>query len=285
MEDRKEIMDTYKIKNRNDRRTFLKKAIGASIVAATTTRSLYGQPSPVPQTVRQAQTKVLFVWGGWAGHEPAQCRDVFVPWLEEVGCDVTVSDTLDAYLDEALMESLDLIIQTWTMGTITSGQSQALLGAVRNGVGIAGWHGGIGDSFRDNTEYQFMVGGQWVAHPGGVIDYEVNIVDEHDPVTVGLKDFYVHSEQYYMHVDPNVKVLATTTFTGEHTPWIDGCIVPVVWKKMYGNGRVFYNSLGHGAADFEVYETWEITKRGILWAAESKHAEPEEWVKPVYPNR
>jgi len=27
--------------------------------------------------------KVLIVWGGWAGHEPKQCVDVFAPWLAE----------------------------------------------------------------------------------------------------------------------------------------------------------------------------------------------------------
>src|SRR5690606_28159864 len=126
------------------------------------------------------------------------------------------------------------------MGRIENEQEAGLLKAVRSGVGFSGWHGGSGDSFRDNTEYQFMVGGQWVAHPGGVIDYRVNIVNSKDPVTKGLDDFDMHSEQYYMHVDPNVKVLATTTFSEDHSPWIAGCVVPVCWKKYYGEGRVFY---------------------------------------------
>ena len=127
---------------------------------------------------------------------------------------------------------------------------------------------GLADSFRMNTEYQFMVGGQWVAHPGGIIDYEVNIVPEKkdDPIVKGLKDFKMHSEQYYMHVDPGVEVLATTTFSGKYAPWIEGVVMPVVWKKYYGKGRVFYCSLGHVAADFDVPEAREIVKRGILWA-------------------
>jgi type 1 glutamine amidotransferase len=142
-----------------------------------------------------------------------------------------------------------------------------LLDAVRSGVGIAGWHGGLGDSFRNNVEYQFMVGGQWVTHPGNIIDYEVNILDHDDPVTRGLGDFKIRSEQYYMHVDPSVKVLATTTFTGEHAPWVKGVVMPVAWKKMYSRGRVFYCSLGHVAADFKVREAREMVKRGMLWAA------------------
>jgi type 1 glutamine amidotransferase len=208
----------------------------------------------------------LMVWGGWPGHEPKQCVDIFAPWLESQGYRVEVSDTLDAYLDARLGE-LSLIVPVWTQGTITREQEKGLLDAVRGGVGVAGWHGGMGDAFRDNVEYQFMVGGQWVAHPGGVIDYTVNVVDHEDPVTAGLSDFGMHSEQYYMHVDPHVKVLATTTFTGEHAPWIEGATVPVAWKKMYGKGRVFYTSLGHVAADFDVPEAKTIAQRGMLWAS------------------
>lgn len=218
------------------------------------------------------------------GHEPKKCTDLLVPWIREEGAEVTVSDTLDAYLDKNLMKSADLIIQVWTMGEISRDQQNGLLETVREGAGLAGWHGGLGDSFRNNTQYQFMVGGQWVAHPGGVIDYRVNIVDHEDPVTSGLDDFDMHSEQYYMHVDPNVKVLATTTFNGEHAYWIDGCVMPVVWKKMYGKGRVFYSSLGHKAVDFEVPEALEIMKRGIVWASKSKYEDPEKWKYPAYRN-
>ncbi len=211
--------------------------------------------------------KALVVWGGWLGHEPKQCADIFAPFLRSKGYDVTVSDTLDVYLNKELMDSLDLIVPAWTMGTITGDQEKALLAAIKNGVGIGGWHGGMGDSFRNNTEYQFMVGGQWVAHPGGVIDYRVNITRPDDPLVAGLKDFDMHSEQYYMHVDPSNEVLATTTFSGEICPWIEGTVMPVVWKRVYGKGRVFYASLGHVAKDFEVPEALEIVKRGLLWAS------------------
>ena len=218
------------------------------------------------------------------GHEPDKCRDIFVPWMKAEGADVIVSDSLDAYLKYDLKKDIDLVVQAWTMGQIEGNQENALLEAVRGGVGLAGWHGGLGDSFRNNTEYQFMVGGQWVAHPGGVIDYRVNITDHDDPLTKGLSDFEMHSEQYYVHVDPNVKVLATTTFNGQHADWIDGNIVPVVWKKYYGRGRVFYSSLGHVADDFKVPQALEIQKRGIIWASQSKYETREELLQPVYKN-
>jgi type 1 glutamine amidotransferase len=226
--------------------------------------------------------RVLFVHGGWDGHDPEPTRDLFVPWMRSEGANVIVSDSLGVYTIEEIMDTLDLIVQIWTMGTITKEQEEGLLNAIKRGVGIAGWHGGIGDSFRNNVEYQFMVGGQWVSHPGGVIDYEVSIIDQTDPVTKGLEDFAMHSEQYYMHVDPNVKVMATTEFSDEHADWIEGCTMPVVWKKYYGKGRVFYSSLGHVIADFDVPEVLEIQKRGIRWASESLYHPFEEWRNPKY---
>ena len=209
------------------------------------------------------------VWGGWEGHQPKQCVDIFAPFLREQGFEVEIADTLDAYLDSDTLSRLSLIVPVWTMGTITKEQERGLLDAVASGVGVAGWHGTMGDSFRNNTEYQFMVGGQWVAHPGNIIDYTVNIVNHDDPIMAGLADFTMHSEQYYMHVDPSNQVLATTSFSGEHggTPWIAGTLMPVVWKRSWGQGRVFYSSLGHIAGDFQVPEACTIMQRGMLWAA------------------
>ncbi len=211
--------------------------------------------------------RALMVWGGWEGHEPKQCVDIFAPFLADQGFDVRIENTLDVYTERDYMQSLSLIVQVWTMGEISPEQADGLLSAVRSGVGIAGWHGGLGDSFRNHTEYQFMVGGQWVAHPGGIVDYTVNITKPDDPIVAGLEDFKMHSEQYYMHVDPSNEVLATTTFSGEHCPWIEGVVMPVVWKRRYGEGRVFYCSLGHVAADFDVEEARTIVQRGMLWAA------------------
>ncbi len=209
----------------------------------------------------------LLVWGGWDGHEPKQCVDIFAPWLREQGYEVEVSDTLDAYLDVEKLKSLSLIVPVWTMGTITREQERGLLEAVASGVGLAGWHGGMCDSFRNNTEYQFMTGGQWVSHPDGICDYTVNIIKPADPIVAGLKDFAMHSEQYYMHVDPSNEVLATTTFNSAKYPWVKNVVMPVVWKRQWNQGRVFYSSLGHVAKDFEVPEARTIMQRGMLWAS------------------
>jgi len=263
------------------RRSFLAKTTAAAAAAAIAP-SVFGQNLVFNEKSQLKGKKVLFVWGGWMGHEPDKCRDILVPWMISEGAEVTVSDTLEVYVKTDLKKDVDLIVQVWTMGGIESKQEQALLEAVKSGVGLAGWHGGLGDAFRNNTEYQFMVGGQWVAHPGGVIDYRVNIVDHEDPVTKGLSDFDIHSEQYYMHVDPNVKVLATTTFNDKNAYWIDGTVVPVAWKKVYGIGRVFYSSLGHVADDFKVPEVLEIQKRGIHWACMSKYEPVEPWKQPAY---
>ena len=223
-----------------------------------------------PGAVVHAQApkpKVLVVWGGWAGHEPKQTVDVFVPWMAAEGFDVEVANTLDAYLDAEKMKGLTLVVQAFTMGQLTPPQEKGLLNAIRGGVGMAGWHGGMSDAFRASPEYEFMVGGSWAAHPGGILEYDVQIAKPGDPITRGLSTFRMRSEQYYMLIDPNVDVLATTTFTGKAAPWIDGAVMPVAWKKLYGKGRVFHSTLGHAAADFTVPEALEIMKRGIRWAA------------------
>lgn len=211
----------------------------------------------------------LVVWGGWQGHEPKECVDVFIPFLESAGFEVRVETSMDVYTDADYMGSLSVVVPCWTMGEISGEQCKGLLQAIKGGLGIAGWHGGMGDAFRQATNYQFMVGGQWVAHPGGIVPYTVNITKPEDPVMADLSDFAMTSEQYYMHVDPSNEVLATTTLTGElgDSPWISGCVMPVVWKRLYGDGRVFYSSLGHVAGDFDVPECRTIMERGILWAA------------------
>ena len=211
----------------------------------------------------------LMVVGGWEGHTPEKSADVFQPLLEEASFTVRRETTLDAYLDTDLMKSIDLVVPIWTQDQITNEQLEGLQSAVNSGTGMAGWHGCMADSFRHSPPYQFMVGGQWVAHPGGIIDYEVNITDHEDPITEGMGDFKMHSEQYYMHIDPSNEVLATTTFSGEHAGayWIKDVTIPVYWKRMWGEGRIFYGSVGHQFSDFDVPEAREIMRRGMLWAA------------------
>jgi uncharacterized protein len=238
-----------------------------AVVAFLFVVSLASAAAGVAQAKPGAGKKVLIVWGGWEGHEPKQCVDIFAPWLEQQGFEVEIRNTLDAYNDGARLKTMALIVQVFTMSQITGDQEKNLEEAVKSGVGMAGWHGGMADSFRSNTEYEFMVGGAWAAHPGGVIDYDVDVTNHTDPITKGLTGFHMKSEQYYMLVDPNVEALATTTFQGQYAPWVKGTVMPVVWKKMYGGGRIFYTSLGHVAKDFDVPQAREIVKRGLLWAA------------------
>ena len=211
--------------------------------------------------------KALVVAGGWEGHEPRQCMEKLVPVLEQEGFDVAASDSLSIFTEAEGMAALSLVVPIWTMGTIESQESRGLQDAIRSGVGLAGFHGGMADSFRQDTNYQMMVGGQFVGHPDGIKDYVVNILPGDDPITAGVGDFKMHSEQYYMHTDPSNEVLATTTFDTETAPWVNGTVMPVVWKRMFGEGRVFYSSLGHVAADLEVPEVMEVLKRGMVWAA------------------
>jgi type 1 glutamine amidotransferase len=210
--------------------------------------------------------EALIVWGGWAGHEPEQGARIIRDMLTEDGFSVRLATETKAFADPAI-HSLSLIVPIYTMSKIEKEEAKNLSAAVASGVGLAGYHGGMGDAFRDNVDYQFMVGGQWVAHPGNIIDYRVDVTRPDDPVMQEVSGFPYRSEQYYMHVDPSNEVLATTTFSGEHAWWIDGVVMPVVWKRRHGKGRVFYSSLGHVSAEFEVPEMRTILRRGMNWAA------------------
>ena len=210
--------------------------------------------------------EALIVWGGWNGHEPERCADIVSAMLREDGFKVHVDNTTAAFAASSLA-NMSLVVPIFTMAKIEKKEVENLTKAVRDGVGLAGFHGGMCDAFREAVDYQFMCGGQWVAHPGNIIDYRVNVARPDDDVMQGIEDFDYRSEQYYMHVDPSNQVLATTTFSGEHAGWIDGVVMPVVWKRRHGEGRVFYSSLGHVASEFEVPQMRTILRRGMLWAA------------------
>ncbi len=218
--------------------------------------------------------RALIVQGGWDGHEPKLTSRRFAGLLEKNGFKTEISDTLDCFSDLGALLSLDLIVACWTMGTIDRAYSKNVARAVGAGVGLAGCHGGMCDAFRNDTEWQFMTGGQWVSHPGGDgVHYMVNVCRGSSPIVEGLSDFPVCSEHYYLHVDPAVEVLATTRFPSVPYYHISNKPVdmPVAWTKFWGNGRVFYTSLGHHDDVFDKSPLAQVLmERGMLWAAAGK---------------
>lgn len=218
-------------------------------------------------------SKALIVWGGWDGHEPEQVAAIFERILKEEQFEVEVSNTLESYADAEKLMGLDLIVPLWTMGQIEQELVNNVSAAVQSGVGLAGIHGGMCDAFRNNVDWQFMTGGQWVAHPGNDgVEYMVNMKRGSSPLLDHIEDFQVKSEQYYLHVDPAVEVLATTRFpvvTGPHAA--NGPVdMPVVWTKRWGAGRVFYNSLGHHADIVDMKPVTEMMRSGFKWTAAGK---------------
>ncbi|MEK6248179.1 MAG: ThuA domain-containing protein [Planctomycetales bacterium] len=227
----------------------------------------------------------LFV-GGWEGHKPTTFSDWCEALLQAEGFVVEIYDTLDPLADPEGMADVDLIVPIWSSarsshkpeyGNMTKPQEDGLLKLIATGCGIGGWHGHMGDAFRDRPTYHFLIGGQFVAHPPGwpdnpvpsddFVDYDVTITAPDDPIVAGIESFRLHSEQYYMLVDPSNDVLATTTFSGEHLWWIEGNEIPVVWTRRWDKGRVFYCSIGHTLDDLKVPQVADIVRRGLVWAA------------------
>ncbi len=243
--------------------------------------------------------KAFIFYGGWDGHEPEKVSARFKKMLENENFDVVREDTLDRLEDAEFLKSMDLIVPCWTQGDLDDRKCFPVTEAVMTGTGIAGCHGGMCDSFRWSVEWQFMTGSQWVSHPGepwlhhcsklteqnldylnknypetsadGAFwtEYEVNFKRQSSsPLVEGLEDFRVYTEQYYLHVDPCIDVLATTPVrtSGPHRP--NGVVeMPVVYTKLWGEGRVFYNALGHHDDIFDIPQVAEVQRRGFLWAA------------------
>ncbi|WP_129771688.1 ThuA domain-containing protein [Streptomyces sp. L-9-10] len=212
--------------------------------------------------------RALVVRGGWEGHQPVAITELFLPFLRDRGFDIRISDTLDVYTDAELLAATDLVVQCWTMGEITAEQSAGLTAAVLAGTGLAGWHGGIVDSFRGDVGYQLLTGGQFLMHPPGFSDHEVTLVEERagHPVIAGLSDFGVHTEKYWLATDPLIDVLATTEFAADEER-ARPVTMPAVWTRTWGEGRVFVSTIGHKPDDFDVPEVRVLTERGLLWAS------------------
>jgi type 1 glutamine amidotransferase len=217
-----------------------------------------------------AARHALVVRGGWEGHSPVEATDRFIPFLEEQGFTVDVQDSPAAYDDAEALLRTDLVLQCYTQGVATDQQVNNLSAAVKAGTGLAGWHGGIVDSFRGSPDYLHLTGGQWAAHPGDFVDYEVEVVEERKdhPIVEGLDRWKHHTEQYWVLTDDLNDVLVTTRFEATpDTPWRADLVVPAVWTRLWGRGKVFVSTLGHKLEDLDVPQVRTLTERGLLWAA------------------
>jgi type 1 glutamine amidotransferase len=227
--------------------------------------------------------RALIVRGGWDGHQPVEATDLFIPYLEEHGFAVRVADSPAPYADAALMASTDLVVQCMTMSTIAPEELAGLIAAVEAGTGLAGWHGGIADSYRAGADYLQLIGGQFAAHaareaPGERIgDQSDNYVTHRitmtpaaagHPVTAGIEDFELHTEQYWVLTDDYNDVLATTTTAVRPWgAWHRPITAPAVWTRRWGRGRIFVATPGHRVEILKDPNVRTIVERGLLWAA------------------
>jgi type 1 glutamine amidotransferase len=222
----------------------------------------------ITSTTQEGYTmrKAIIVWGGWQGHEPDQCARIVGELLAKDGFQTEVTNDL-GILGSAMLAEADLLVPVITGETLEKAQAAALVEAVRGGLGLGGHHGALATSFKESASFRYVSGVTWVAHPGNIIDFRVAVTRQDDPVMEGIADFDYRSEQYYLHYDPSVEILATTTFTGEYDMAARNVTMPVVFKRHFGAGRVFYSALGHRAAEFDHPFMPLILRRGLSWAA------------------
>lgn len=225
----------------------------------------------------------LIMRGGWTGHQPVETTDSFIPFLAEHGYDVRVEETTAVYADVDYLAGVDVVVQTNTMNTIADEELRGLIAAVSNGTGLAGWHGGIADSYRNSSDYLQLIGGQFATHPAkaprdelpgdgtdNFVRYTVDIVPEKadHPIVAGISDFELTTEQYWVLSDDYNDVLATTTLPArDFDPWHRPITCPAVWTRLWGQGRIFVSTPGHDLAVVDDPNVRTIIERGILWAS------------------
>lgn len=215
--------------------------------------------------------RVLYLYGGWPGHRPHDVADWAGGLMSGLGFEV--DGIQDPHLLEQDLRPYDLIVIGWTQAMttedLTEGAERRLHEAVVSGTGLAGWHG-MAASFRSSLQFSLLSGASFLEHPGGEgvpVPYTIEIVDHDHPATQGVNDIEIASEQYYMHVDPSAHVLATTTFSGEHLPWLDGVVMPAAYARQWGEGRIFYASPGHDPSELQIPDVERLVGQGLAWAA------------------
>jgi uncharacterized protein len=215
--------------------------------------------------------QALIVRGGWEGHSPVEATDQFVPFLEEHGFAVEIHDTPEVYAEADRLAATDLVVQCYTQGVASDEAVLGLSAAVAAGTGLAGWHGGICDSYRGSPDYLHLTGGQWAAHPGGFVEHDVEVRPDradHELVAGLNPRWSLDTEQYWVLTDELNDVLATTTFgVRDDTPWREPLTSPAVWTREWGRGRVFISTIGHTLEDLDHPDVRTLTERGLLWAS------------------
>jgi type 1 glutamine amidotransferase len=237
--------------------------------------------------VSVTQHKALVVRGGWEGHQPVKATELFLPFLEGQGYAVRVEESPEIYADADEMAATDLIVQCVTMSEISRDQLSGLRAAVEAGTGFTGWHGGIADSFRASSDYLQLIGGQFATHPskepaecGGdetdnFLPYRVHLtaLGREHPITGGLEDFELRTEQYWVLHDDLIDVLATTTHPARPwQPWHRPVTSPAIWTRRWGAGRIVVTTPGHSLDVLEDPNVRTVIERGMLWATRTASA-------------
>ncbi|MCW5605638.1 MAG: ThuA domain-containing protein [Burkholderiales bacterium] len=214
--------------------------------------------------------RALLLHGGWPGHEPERSA-AFVLRHVLQDFDVVQSGDLGMLCADTLA-AFDLLIPVWTFGELDESAEIALLASVADGLGIVAWHGAT-SAFLASRRHKLLLGGQFVDHPGGdAVTYVVKFRGN-DPLIASLDDFTVTSEQYYLLVDPAVKVLAHTYMDGGPMSWLHGVEMPVAWTRPWGRGRVFYCTLGHTPAILAHPPLVTLLRRAAAWASRDRRVE------------
>jgi type 1 glutamine amidotransferase len=153
-------------------------------------------------------------------------------------------------------------------GQFPTAQQEALAASVAAGKGLVGVHGANilgweGDDVDPaDRPYFDLLGNRYLSHGPGHHEgrHTIEIVGEH-PITEGLEDFELFDEYYeFEFADDDVQILAQ-----RHRA--DGEVIPVLYVRTIGAGRVVYLALGHDMRSWGEPPVRTLVRRSLAWAA------------------
>jgi type 1 glutamine amidotransferase len=179
---------------------------------------------------------------------------------------VTATEDL-SMLSASSLANFDVLFFALTSGelALTAEQQSAITSFVAGGRGFLGAHSAT-DTLYGWSEYGVLVGAYFKEHPW--TQQGVVIVEEQGhPSTAGLGDRFSLMEEFYTFQEnprPRVHVLLRLDPASVGSAAGD---YPLAWSQTYGNGRAYYNALGHFSSTWNDQRFQRQLAGAIRWVA------------------
>ncbi len=215
------------------------------------------------------------IMSGGVAHDYAGTSHILSEILARVGIESEVREDFDVFEDGSLLkfDMLTLNCVRWTCDQtpdwrdewhfeLSTMARKGLLDFLAQGKGLLALHAAT-ICFDDWPEYQKILGAWWDWGYSGhapLREHAMHVRTDDHPIVEGIGDFAIMDELY---TNPRITDSVDPLIEAE---W-EGKAHPILWLREYGNARVCYNALGHGAEAFENLAFQILIQRCALWVS------------------